>query len=160
MAVLVVCCEPVFSDRPADGKRSWVGPQTQCRVAREVRSSLRNRPMALPKWGSMTRRSDLSCGLAVERTATLTGSRTRLISRPARDIFPLLGGFLLSPIAASWRSHRLCHSGPAELGPRHPHAVHDDRHPTRRCDHGALHAASLRNLDAPRLQPGPFHHSG
>ena len=47
---------------------------------------------ALPSWDSRTRRNNLLVGLAVEERRVQADMRTHLIHRPARDIFPPLGG--------------------------------------------------------------------
>ena len=71
---------------------------------------------ALPPWDSRTRRNNLLVGLTVEERQVQADIRTHLIHRPARDIFPPLGGarvFLLSGLilngfhdAAASRVHR------------------------------------------------------
>jgi hypothetical protein len=64
--------------------------------------------------------------LSVERQDQ-ADMRTRLIHRPARDIFPLLGGSR----ASSYRIDLMCPScccgfpGPAEFGAVNPYAVHN-----------------------------------
>jgi hypothetical protein len=47
---------------------------------------------AFPSWDSRTRRNNLLVGLAVEERRVQADIRTHLIHRPARDIFPPLGG--------------------------------------------------------------------
>jgi len=47
---------------------------------------------ALPSWDSKTRRNNLLVDLAVEERRVQADIRTHLIHRPARDIFPPLGG--------------------------------------------------------------------
>ena len=71
--------------------------------------------------------------------------RTRLIHRPCeghRSTGRRNSGFLLL-CSYSHRWTRSCgrsfFSGPAKLGAIHPHAVHDDRHPSRHSDDRALH---------------------
>src|SRR5919201_1950278 len=47
-------------------------------------------------------------------------------------------------------------SAPAKLGSIHPHAMHDDRQPSRYSDDCALHATMPGNLHAPGLEPRPL----
>src|SRR6266853_1410804 len=71
-------------------------------------------------------------------------SRTHLIHRPARDIFPLLGGTLVS----SYRTDLMCPScccgflGPAELGAVNPDAVQDHGQPARQGHDRLFHPAA------------------
>src|SRR6202163_4430933 len=61
----------------------------------------------LPSWDSRTRWNNLYRGLAVRRRQVQADMRTHLIHRPARDIFPRLGGtssFLLSHLV-TYASH-------------------------------------------------------
>ena len=50
---------------------------------------------ALPSWDSRTRWNNLYRGLAVKERQIQADMRTHLIHRPARDIFPPLGGALV-----------------------------------------------------------------
>ena len=51
---------------------------------------------AVPSWDSKTRRNNLLGGLVVRRRRVQADMRTHLIHRPARDIFPPLGGIRVS----------------------------------------------------------------
>src|ERR1700716_1420197 len=65
------------------------------------------RTCELPSWDSRTRWNNLYRGLAVRRRQVQADMRTHLIHRPARDIFPRLGGtssFLLSHLV-TYASH-------------------------------------------------------
>src|SRR6476620_4468674 len=59
--------------------------------------------------------------------------RTHLIHRPARDIFPPLGGTRVFSYRIDFMDPSCCcgFPGPAELGAIHPYAVHDHGQPTR-----------------------------
>jgi hypothetical protein len=86
--------------------------------------------------------------------------RTHLIHRPARDIFPLLGGFRFSPIAFDPVRFSSCCCGllpgPPELGAVNPDAVHNHGQPARQRHDRLLHPAAPGDLHGPRLEPGPF----
>ena len=86
--------------------------------------------------------------------------RTHLIHRPARDIFPLLGGFRFSPIAFDPVRFSCCCCGllpgPPELGAVNPDAVHNHGQPARQRHDRLLHPAAPGDLHGPRLEPRPF----
>ena len=56
-------------------------------------------------------------------------------------------------IGRSQSCRRSFFSAPAKLGSIHPHAMHDDRQPSRHSDDRALHPTMPRNLHAPGLEP-------
>ena len=90
-----------FSNRPVRVKHlHTVQHHLRSRCLSRARASLRNRHKALPLWSSMTRWNNLSGGLTVRRMAGPSDQTNSPHHRPARDIFPLLGGtrrvFLLS----------------------------------------------------------------
>src|SRR5476651_2321711 len=86
--------------------------------------------------------------------------RTHLIHRPARDIFPLLGGSRFSPIGFDPERFSCCCRGllpgPPELGAVNPYAVHDHGQPASQGHDRLLHPAAPGDLHGPRLEPGPF----
>jgi hypothetical protein len=86
--------------------------------------------------------------------------RTHLIHRPARDIFPLLGGSRVSPVGFNPERFSCCCRrllpGPPELGTINPDAVHDDGQPTRQSHDRLLHSAAPGDLHGPGLEPGPL----
>src|SRR6266852_2617897 len=81
--------------------------------------------------------------------------RTHLIHRPARDIFPRLGGIRVFSyriwLPASLMLLRL--SGPPELSAVNPNAVHDHRQPARQRHDRLLHPAVPGDLHRPGLEP-------
>src|SRR6476620_11358572 len=87
--------------------------------------------------------------------------RTHLIHRPARDIFPPLGGALVfSPIGFDPEQFSCCCrgllAGPPELGAVNPDAVHDHGQPASQCHDCLFHPAAPGDLHGPSLEPGPF----
>jgi hypothetical protein len=103
-----------FSNRPVRVKRFQTIHRCGVDVSRGLVLLSGIGTKALPSWDSRTRRNNLLVGLAVRRTAGQADIRSRLIHRPARDIFPPLGGarvFLLlillgAHAAAASRVHR------------------------------------------------------
>jgi hypothetical protein len=86
-----------FSNRPFGVKHFQTFYQHSGDVARGLVLLFGIGTKALPSWDSRTRRNNLLVGLAVkvkERQGQ-ADMRTHLIRRPARDIFPLLGGTLV-----------------------------------------------------------------
>ena len=83
--------------------------------------------------------------------------RTHLIHRPARDIFPLLGGSRVSPIGFDPERFSCCCRdllpGPPELGAVDPDAVHDHGQPASQGHDRLLHPAAPGDLHGPRLKP-------
>src|SRR6185503_5150144 len=59
-------------------------------------------------------------------------------------------------IGRSQSCRRSFFSAPAKLGSIHPHAMHDDRQPSRHSDDCALHPTMPGNLHAPGLEPRPL----
>ena len=107
-----------FSNRPFGVKRIQTVHGSMLMSTRAL-ASLRNRRQALPLWDSMTRRSNLSGGLAVRQSQA--DMRTHLIARPARDIVAFLGGSRLTSIASIFCPSCCCgFPGPAELGTVNP----------------------------------------
>src|SRR6516225_11909705 len=96
--------------------------------------------------------------LPLDKGQVQADMRPHLIHRPARDIFPRLGGSRVF----SYRIDLTCPScrcgfpGPAELGAINPYAVHDDGQPTGQGDDRLLHPAAPGDLHSPGLEPGPF----
>ena len=97
-----------------------------------------------------------TAALPSDRRQIQADTRTHLIHRPARDIVPPRGG--APPIGCDpVRLSCCCEvSGPAELGPINPYAVHDNGQPACQCDDRLLHPAMPGNLHRPGLEPGPF----
>src|SRR3989440_697741 len=58
-------------------------------------------------------------------------------------------------IGRSQSCRRSFFSAPAKLGSIYPHAMHDDRQPSRHSDDCALHPTMPGNLHAPGLEPRP-----
>src|SRR5665213_2784156 len=88
-----------FSNRPFGVKRFQTIHRCSVDVTRGLVLLFGIGTGALPSWDSKTRRNNLLVGLAVEERRVQADLRTHLIHRPARDIFPPLGGtrsFLLS----------------------------------------------------------------
>ena len=88
-----------FSNRPFGVKHFQTIHQCDVDVARGLVLLFGIGTGAFPSWDSRTRRNNLLVGLAVEERRVQADIRTHLIHRPARDIFPPLGGarsFLLS----------------------------------------------------------------
>jgi hypothetical protein len=82
-----------FSNRPFRVKRlQTVQYHLRSRCLSRARASLRNRHKALPLWSSMTRWNNLSGGLTVRRMAGPSDQTNSPHPRPARDIFPPIGG--------------------------------------------------------------------
>ena len=83
--------------------------------------------------------------------------RTHLIHRPARDIFPLLGGSRISSYRMLMCASCCCgFPGPAELGAINPDAMHDHGQSTGQRHDRLLHPAAPGDLHRPRLEPAPF----
>ena len=81
-----------FSNRPFGVKRFQTIHQCGVDVARGLVLLFGIGTGAFPSWDSRTRRNNLLVGLAVEEQRVQADIRTHLIHRPARDIFPPLGG--------------------------------------------------------------------
>jgi len=81
-----------FSNRPFGVKRFQTIHHHSVDVAHGLVLLFGIGTKALPVWDSKTRRNNLSGGLAVSRRQNQADMRTHLIHRPARDIFPRLGG--------------------------------------------------------------------
>ena len=86
--------------------------------------------------------------------------RTHLIHRPARDIFPRLGGTRFSPIGFDPVRFSCCRRGlfpgPAELGAINPDAMHDHGQSACQRHDRLFHPAAPGDLHGPGLEPGPF----
>jgi hypothetical protein len=83
-----------FSNRPFGVKHFQTIHQCGVDVARGLVLLFGIGNGAFPSWDSRTRRNNLLIGLAVEERQVQADIRTHLIHRPARDIFPPLGGAL------------------------------------------------------------------
>ena len=81
-----------FSNRPFGVKHFQTIHQCGVDVARGLVLLFGIGTGAFPSWDSRTRRNNLLVGLAVEERRVQADIRTHLIHRPARDIFPPLGG--------------------------------------------------------------------
>jgi hypothetical protein len=81
-----------FSNRPFGVKHFQTIHQCGVDVARGLVVLFGIGTGAFPSWDSRTRRNNLLVGLAVEERRVQADIRTHLIHRPARDIFPPLGG--------------------------------------------------------------------
>src|SRR5712671_4972683 len=81
-----------FSNRPFGVKHFQTIHQCGVDVARGLVLLFGIGTEAFPSWDSRTRRNNLLVGLAVEERRVQADIRTHLIHRPARDIFPPLGG--------------------------------------------------------------------
>src|SRR5450756_2779843 len=81
--------------------------------------------------------------------------RTHLIHRPAKDIFPRLGGTRASPIVIdpAWLLCRRDLPGPTELSAINPYAVHDHGQSARQGHNRLLHSATPGDLHRPGLEP-------
>src|SRR5271169_190439 len=84
-----------FSNRPFGVKHFQTIRHCSVDVARGLLLLFGIGTWALPSWDSKTRRNNLLVGLAVEERRIQADIRTHLVHRPARDIFPLLGGTLV-----------------------------------------------------------------
>ena len=84
-----------FSNRPFGVKHFQTIHQCDVDVARGLVLLFGIGTGAFPSWDSRTRRNNLLVGLAVEERRVQADIRTHLIHRPARDIFPPLGGALV-----------------------------------------------------------------
>ena len=84
-----------FSNRPVRVKRFQTIHRCSVDVARGLVLLFGIGTKAFPSWDSRTRRNNLLVGLAVEEQRVQADIRTHLIHRPARDIFPPLGGALV-----------------------------------------------------------------
>ena len=84
-----------FSNRPFGVKHFQTIHQCGVDVARGLVLLFGIGTKAFPSWDSRTRRNNLLVGLAVEEQQVQADIRTHLIHRPARDIFPPLGGALV-----------------------------------------------------------------
>jgi len=84
-----------FSNRPFEVKHFQTIHQCGVDVARGLVLLFGIGTGAFPSWDSRTRRNNLLVGLAVEERRVQADIRTHLIHRPARDIFPPLGGTLV-----------------------------------------------------------------
>ena len=84
-----------FSNRPFGVKHFQTIHQCDVDVARGLVLLFGIGTGAFPSWDSRTRRTNLLVGLAVEERRVQADIRTHLIHRPARDIFPPLGGALV-----------------------------------------------------------------
>ena len=85
----------LFSNRPFGVKHFQTIHQCDVDVARGLVLLFGIGTGAFPSWDSRTRRNNLLVGLAVEERRVQADIRTHLIHRPARDIFPPLGGALV-----------------------------------------------------------------
>src|SRR6187399_1573256 len=83
-----------FSNRPFGVKHFQTVHHCDVDVARGLVLLSGIGTKALPSWVSKTRWNNLSGGLTVERRQVQADIR-HLIHRPARDIFPPLGGALV-----------------------------------------------------------------
>ena len=81
-----------FSNRPFRVKRFQTIHHLGVNVARGLVLLFGIGTKALPSWDSKTRWNNLLGGLAVSLTGGQADMRTHLIHRPARDIFPPIGG--------------------------------------------------------------------
>ena len=81
-----------FSNRPFGVKHFQTFHQHSVDVARGLVLLFGIGTRALPSWDSRTRRNNLLVGLTVKERQIQADIRTHLIHRPARDIFPPLGG--------------------------------------------------------------------
>src|SRR5438046_6070270 len=81
-----------FSNRPFGVKHFQTIHQCGVDVARGLVLLFGIGTEAFPSWDSRTRRNTLLVGLAVAERRVQADIRTHLIHRPARDIFPPLGG--------------------------------------------------------------------
>src|ERR1700730_8916638 len=81
-----------FSNRPFGVKHFQTIHHHSVDVARGLVLLFGIGTRALPSWDSRTRWNNLYRGLAVRRRQVQADMRTHLIHRPARDIFPRLGG--------------------------------------------------------------------
>jgi hypothetical protein len=81
-----------FSNRPFGVKHFQTFHHHSVDVARGLVLLFGIGTGAFPSWDSRTRRNNLLVGLAVEEQRVQADIRTHLIHRPARDIFPPLGG--------------------------------------------------------------------
>src|ERR1700730_934174 len=96
-----------FSNRPFGVKHFQTIHHHSVDVARGLVLLFGIGTRALPSWDSRRRWNNLYRGLAVRRRQVQADMRTHLIHRPARDIFPRLGGtssFLLSHLV-TYASH-------------------------------------------------------
>src|SRR6202022_604507 len=96
-----------FSNRPFGVKHFQTIHHHSVDVARGLVLLFGIGTRALPSWDSRTRWNNLYRGLAARRRQVQADMRTHLIHRPARDIFPRLGGtssFLLSHLV-TYASH-------------------------------------------------------
>ena len=89
------CDDVRFSNRPFGVKHFQTIHQCDVDVARGLVLLFGIGTGAFPSWDSRTRRNNLLVGLAVEERRVQADIRTHLIHRPARDIFPPLGGALV-----------------------------------------------------------------
>src|SRR6267154_1654726 len=116
-AVWVERCTVCFSNRPFGVKHFQTIHQCDVDVSRGLVLLFGIGTGAFPSWDSRTRRNNLLVGLAVEERRVQADIRTHLIHRPARDIFPPLGGARVFSyrIDLMWASCCYGFPGPAEL---------------------------------------------
>jgi hypothetical protein len=81
-----------FSNRPFEVKHFQTFHHHSVDVARGLVLLFGIGTKAVPSWDSRTRRNNLLVGLTVKERQIQADIRTHLIHRPARDIFPPLGG--------------------------------------------------------------------
>ena len=84
-----------FSNRPVGVKHFQTIRHCNVDVAHGLALLFGIGTKALPLWDSKTRWNDLRGGLAADERQVQADMRTHLIHRPARDIFPPLGGALI-----------------------------------------------------------------
>ena len=143
-----------FSNRPFGVKHFQTIHQCDVDVARGLVLLFGIGTGAFPSWDSRTRRNNLLVGLAVEERRVQADIRTHLIHRPARDIFPPLGGALVF----SYRVHAaaVACSLVQQNSVVNPYAMHDHGEPACQGHDRLFHPAAPGDLHGPRLEPGPF----
>ena len=149
-----------FSNRPFGVKRFLTDYlPLQCRCRSRARASLRNRHQGPSIMGF-----EDEVEQSLPRRCHQTDDRSKRTHELTSSIVPRGTSFHLGveleypPIGCDpVRLSCCCEvSGPAELGPINPYAVHDNGQPACQCDDRLLHPAMPGNLHRPGLEPGPF----
>src|SRR5437588_11361328 len=89
-------------------------------------------------------------------SVALSGPQARGLTANARTEQTSVLPRCAPTIGRSQSCRRSFFSAPAKLGSIHPHAMHDDRQPSRHSDDCALHATMPGNLHAPGFEPRPL----
>ena len=119
---------------------------------------------ALPSWDQKDEAAQSDSRPDRRVRSAQDSQRTRFIDRPAKDIFPPVGGTCLSPVCllgpaffpvSGWSGGYggVDLPGPTERGAVAPYAMHDHRQPTSQGDDGLLEAAPPGNVHGPGFQP-------